>query len=362
MKERMIFDYFYSSNAEQYTFYRIPKLLFTAEYFKQMSCDAKVLYGLMLDRMGLSLKNHWIDEEGRVYIAYSIADISELLGCASQKAVKLIAELEQKGLISKRRLGLGRSNIFYVKNFMRVDIEEEVKTVPPGNEKPGEPDEPELQTEKQFENTSVKKESVFSQNGENQNSGIIKNTNQEILPSSLLNGENHNSRTVKITSQEFCKSLSSDTEKNKSDLDLSIHPSIQQSKADYPQIIQTVRKHISYAELVHDDPGCQEQLDEIVELISEILEMPETGMIRIDKSLKRISTVQGRYRKLNMSHIQYVLNCLEETSKKTRIHNIKGYLLTMLYNAPVTVKNHFSTLVAYDMAHWEEGENADGTH
>ena len=91
--QQIHFEYFRGMEAEQYSFYRIPKVLFTNGHFRSLSCEAKVLYGLMLDRMGLSIKNQWLDEENRVYIIFTVEEIMELLGCARQKAVKSIAEL-----------------------------------------------------------------------------------------------------------------------------------------------------------------------------------------------------------------------------------------------------------------------------
>ena len=88
------FKYFSSAEAEQFTFYRIPKLLFTSDIFRPLSCEAKVLYGLMLDRVSLSMKNGWKDEEDRVYIIYAITDICEQLGCGRQKAFQMLAELD----------------------------------------------------------------------------------------------------------------------------------------------------------------------------------------------------------------------------------------------------------------------------
>ena len=114
------FNYFYGNEAEQFSFYRIPKLLFKDKAFKDVSAEAKILYGLMLDRMGLSIKNGWLDEENRVYIIYTIAEIMEDLNCADQKAGKLLSELDTVkgiGLIERKRQGLGKPNIIYVKNF-----------------------------------------------------------------------------------------------------------------------------------------------------------------------------------------------------------------------------------------------------
>jgi hypothetical protein len=99
--------------ADAYTFYRIPKALFADPYFKKLSCEAKVLYGLLLDRMSLSVKNKWFDEQGRVYILFKVEDVSEHMGCCKQTAIKLFAELDSQkgiGLIEKKRLGLGKAN------------------------------------------------------------------------------------------------------------------------------------------------------------------------------------------------------------------------------------------------------------
>ena len=132
MRDKMTFKYFYGNESEQYSFYRIPKLLFTSEYFKDLSSDAKILYGLMLDRMSLSIKNQWFDEENRAYIYFSIEDIMELLNCGKNKAVKSMQELDDEtgiGLIEKRRQGFGKANIIYVKSFVINESENEVPVV-----------------------------------------------------------------------------------------------------------------------------------------------------------------------------------------------------------------------------------------
>lgn len=100
MDKKMNFKYFYGTEADQFSFYRIPKALFTNDCFKDLSSDAKILYGLMLDRMSLSIKNQWFDEENRAYIYFSIEDIMELLNCGRNKAVKSLQELDdEKGIL-----------------------------------------------------------------------------------------------------------------------------------------------------------------------------------------------------------------------------------------------------------------------
>lgn len=115
----MQYEYFYGAQAEQFSFYRIPKALFTEPNFRELSTDAKVLYGILLDRMSLSLKNQWLDAQNKVYIIFTVEEIMDALNCANQKATRLMVELEkQAGLIERKRQGLGRPNLIYVKNFV----------------------------------------------------------------------------------------------------------------------------------------------------------------------------------------------------------------------------------------------------
>ena len=119
-----MFDYYYREEADQFSFIRIPKQLFTDPEFSDLSTDAKLVYGLLLDRMSLSRKNSWIDEDNRVYIVFSIEEIINTLNYGRNKAVKILQELDNEsgvGLIEKKRLGLGKPNIIYVKNFIRSE-------------------------------------------------------------------------------------------------------------------------------------------------------------------------------------------------------------------------------------------------
>lgn len=124
MDSSLRFDYYYGAEAEQFSFYRVPRLLIKDGRFKGLSSDAKLLYGLMLDRMSLSMKNGWFDERNRAYIYYTLEDIMEDLGCARATCVKVIGELDSKkgiGLIEKKRQGLGKPDRIYVKNFVLTD-------------------------------------------------------------------------------------------------------------------------------------------------------------------------------------------------------------------------------------------------
>ena len=354
------FDYFRGMEAEQYSFYRVPKVLFTAECFKSLSCEAKVLYGLMLDRMSLSIKNRWFDEEDRVFIIFTVEEIAELLNCGTQKAVKLMKELDSSqgiGLIEKKRLGLGKPNVIYVKNFMlkeKQSFEQEEKT-PENleNTQNGENHNSRMvrSTIQEFPDSQFK-------NDENHNSGIVKTTNQEVLESQFKNGENHTSRIVKIINQEVPKSQSNNTDINKTDfsetdpIQSDLTPSVGEVR---PVGADVMEKMENYRGLIRDninyecflDRREREDVDELVELIVEILMLPDDSVVRIGGADKPVSVVKSRFLKLNYSHIEYVLFSLNRNTSK--VSNIRAYLLTTLYNSSMTMNHYYQAEVNHDL-------------
>lgn len=119
-------DYHYGNNADSYSFYRIPKLLFTDNRFAKLSIEAKLLYGIMLDRMALSIKNNWLDNLNRVYIYFTVEDASEMLSIGNTKMIRIFAELDTVkgiGLIERKKQGQGKPTIIYVKNFSTLAFE-----------------------------------------------------------------------------------------------------------------------------------------------------------------------------------------------------------------------------------------------
>ena len=118
----MTLDYFYGQAGKLFSFYRIPKALFQEQRFQNLSTDAKTLYGILLDRMSLSVKNEWFDKQGRVFIIFTIEDVKRALCCADNKATKLLRELENFGLIERKRRGLGKPSLVYgqqISNLIR---------------------------------------------------------------------------------------------------------------------------------------------------------------------------------------------------------------------------------------------------
>ncbi len=112
-------DYFYGDQANQFTFFRIPYALIADERYDSISTEAKLLYGLLLDRMSLSAKNGWKDEDGKVYIIYTLEEIMATLKCSDKTATKLLTDLENKAhLIERKKHGLGKPATIYVKTFV----------------------------------------------------------------------------------------------------------------------------------------------------------------------------------------------------------------------------------------------------
>lgn len=328
MESTIKFDYFRGMEAEQYTFYRIPKVLFTAECFRELSCEAKVLYGLLLDRMGLSIKNRWFDEEDRVYIIFTVEELAELLNCGTQKVVRLLKELDVKsgiGLIEKKRLGLGKPNVIYVKNFMIQELTR------------GEAPDLEAET---LENTL---------NGENHNSRNVKITIQESAKSQFKNGENHHSRIVKSDIPEYPKSQSNNTEY--SDIEYNENQSIDRSEGDVMErkkhFRNIVQEQIYYQSLIQNPQYQKSEVDELVELIVEVLMLPDDRRLWIAGDEKPALLVKDRFRILTDAHLEYILDCMKRNAGN--VQNVKNYLLTSLYNAPLTMEHYYRLAVNHDL-------------
>ena len=328
MESTIKFDYFRGMEAEQYTFYRIPKVLFTAECFRSLSCEAKVLYGLLLDRMGLSIKNRWFDEEDRVYIIFTVEELAELLNCGTQKVVRLLKELDVKsgiGLIEKKRLGLGKPNVIYVKNFMIQELTRAEKQ--------------DLEAET-LENTL---------NGENNNSRNVKITIQESAKSQFKNSENHHSRIVKSDIPEYPKSQSNNTEY--SDIEHNENQSIDLSEGDVMErkkhYRNMVQEQIYYKSLIQNPRYQKNEVDELVELTVEVLMLPDDRMIWIAGDEKPAILVKDRFQMLNDAHFEYVLDSMKRNTGK--VQNVKNYLLTSLYNAPLTMEHYYRLAVNHDL-------------
>ena len=304
----MTFEYFYGRESDLFSFIRVPKALFKEERFKRLSAESKLLYGLLLDRMCLSAENGWLDEKNRVYIVFTIEEVQDELNCGSKKAVAIMKELEECGLIEKKRQGLSKPNLIYVKNF-----------------------------------TSGPPDGKFK-NCQNDNSGVVEKKTQELSESQSNNTEFNNT--------DF-----SDTESNQfSSKPIRLHwdegPHTEQNRREsmdttehYKRLIE---ENISLDILKERYPYERDFLDEITAIILDVV-CSSKDKILVGREQKSMNLVKSQFLKLNSMHIEYVLERMNKNT--TEITNMRQYLIAVLYNAPMTMDAHYKAMVNHDMAH-----------
>lgn len=319
----IVFDYHYGLEAEQYAFFRIPKVLMSDPFFRTLSLEAKVLYGMMIDRLVLSAKNGWKDEGGRIYIYFTIDDICENLTCGKDKAVKALKELEKDvGLIERKKQGQGRPTMIFVKNFTRS-----------------------LEEGKNIDTPDFGKVEV--RGAENKKSRVLRIRSLEYDKSEVESSENQEPRLLENRTPDFGKTERNNTESIKTDYsktNLSIHQPQNGMIDMIDGYRQKVKERISFDYLIQLHPY-NNDVGEIVELIVEVLCTQEEFM-KIGRKQVYTSLVQDRMNQLDYMHIEYILECMENSPSD--IKNIKAYLLEALFNAPVTIGNYYKAKVNHD--------------
>ena len=286
----MTLDYFYGQAGELFSFFRIPKALFQEQQFQDLSTDAKTLYGILLDRMSLSVKNEWFDKKGRVFIIFTIEDVKRTLRCADNKATRLLRELEEFGLIERKRRGQGKPCLVYVKNFSSESSKESVK-----NRDNDDSCGSKIACQDPVKSRGIKKK---------ENKTEMNNTNL------ILSDESEKMKNRELLEEYFSRSL-------EMDLLLRLYP---------------------------DD---EDTLYQIVNLLVDTC-ATNRKLLHIAGDDKPAEVVRSRFMKLNADHIHFVLKCLAENSSPIR--NMKQYLLASLYNAPTTMQLSYQNQTNHDLA------------
>ena len=283
-------DYFYGQSSELFSFYRIPKLLFQDSRFQPLSTDAKTLYGILLDRMSLSARNGWLDKAGRVFIIYTVQEVQDSLGCADKKATKLLRELEEYGLIERKRRGLGKPDLIYVKNF------------------------------------SSESSKLRFQNRDFHDSGGFKSASQDPAKSRCNKTDENN--TEKSETYPFYSEEADEMSKR------------EQLKEYFSQSLEVEL-------LLRLCPDDEDTIYQIVDLLVDTC-ATNRKLLHIAGDDKPAEVVRSRFMKLNADHIRFVLKCLAENSSPIR--NMKQYLLASLYNAPTTMQLSYQNQTNHDLA------------
>ena len=287
----MTLDYFYGQVGELFSFFRIPKALFQEQRFQDLSTDAKTLYGILLDRMSLSVKNEWFDKKGRVFIIFTIEDVKRTLRCADNKATRLLRELEKFGLIERKRRGQGKPCLVYVKNFSAESSKESVK-----------------------------------------------------------NRDNDDSCGSKIACQDPVKSRGIKKKENKTEMNnTNLILSDESEKMKNRELLEEYFSHsLEIDLLLRLYPDDEDTLYQIVNLLVDTC-ATKRKTLRIAGDDKPAEVVRSRFMKLNADHIRFVLKCLAENSSPIR--NMKQYLLASLYNAATTMQLTYQNQMNHDFAH-----------
>ena len=321
------FDYYYGIEAEQFTFVRVPKVLFAdKEHFGGLSNEAKLLYGLLLERMSLSRKNNWIDKHNRVYIIFPVEEIEESLNVGHEKALNLLKELDDQsgiGLVKKKRRGLGLPSILYVKNFI-VKGEQNTDRVPTLRS-----------TENEF---------------------------QEVGKTDFKKSENQTSANLKNRLLEVRNSDPNNTDINNTDMSYTYDQSINLPRTEFQNfspgadglidgidrstVEKEVKKQIDYDCLIsHPDRTVVQMAEEIKDFMVDVL----CGERSVVSEGKRVSeeTVRAAYRKITFDHVQYVMKSL--VSYPDKISRIDRFLTASLFNSVYTLTNSTFAGFEYDM-------------
>lgn len=320
-----IFDYYYGIEAEQFSFYRIPRQLIKDKRFKCLSSDAKLLYGLMLDRMSMSMRNGWLDEENRVYIIYTLDNIIDDLNSSRPTCVKILKELDCIGLIEKRRRGRGKPDIIYVKNFLNSDpINHEDKDL------------------------NLDSESTPSQEVKKFNFNKSKNLtsrSKEVLPLEVKKF-NPNYNNNNYNNNNYINPIyQSKTDDELDTQDRLIDESDPIDETD--TYMQIIKNNIQYDyHMQHDNSELKELIDELYNVICEVVCVKRKS-IKISGVDYPFNLVKAKFLKLNDSHLLYVIECMQRTT--TEIGNIKAYMITALYNASSTMSHFYQQQAQHDL-------------
>ncbi|HHZ06087.1 MAG TPA: hypothetical protein GX401_04795 [Clostridiales bacterium] len=296
-------DNFFNLNdtqADTHTFKKLPNELFTNEKYIPMSPLSKLLYALLLDRMGISIMNNWSDHNGRVYIYYTVGEIQEQLGCCFNKVSKLLKELEGADLIVRKRQGLGKPNLIYVKRLCYTS-NGSVRTLKKDTSRASQNEAPKL-SKTQGNNTKVNK-----------------NDNSNTDPS------------IRDVYEEMMDIMEDNSFSDK-------------SIANTGAMLERVKENIDYDILAKGDNG--EFVEELVSIIENVFNGSAKALRIGGDSIPRCQ-VQRRMLSLNEAHIEYVVERI--INNTSHIKNIQAYMLTMLYNAPSTMNSYYMAQVGYDM-------------
>lgn len=299
-----MFEYYYGNQTETFNFVRVPWVLFTYPAFAKLSNDAKMLYALLLDRMSLSRQNEWFDEDNRVYIIYTVEEAAATLNCCSEKASKLFKELDDVngiGLITRKRRGLGKPSIIYVKNFI---IDEDHDDATPN------PDDSDSKNSSDEESRSQDNGISELQNTENpvscaEENRFLEPDNSEAIKNNIIKTDISNTEYQSYRSVSGCE------------------------RDDATAI---VNENISYDIITESNPSIADMITEIRNIMVDVI--CEDRQVIISGKAVPAETAKSTFMKLTDEHILYVIDNISKLEGKIQCPD--KYICTALYNSAYT--------------------------
>ena len=316
----MNFNYLSASGIDKFTFYRMPKILFVDDYFSAISCEAKVLYGLLLDRATLSKSNNWIDELGRVYVFFKQTEAMEMLNIKKNKVIAIFKELEDIGLLIRKKQGQGKPTRLYVLDFSSHTDDENSKT----NEVVSDDEEQTSDENTKKEVKRFEKQTSEIQTSSNDTKKEVKRFEKQT--SKGLKNKPLSSNYINKTEMNKTESiyLSSNANQPTSENNENINDRLIDR---YNNAVNKVKKQIEYGYLIENYE--KSTIDLIVSLIADVY--VDDSSISVNNRTIVAEQARIEYSKLTQEHIEFVLESIANT--KTRIKNIRTYLQSCLYNA-----------------------------
>jgi len=287
--DKLNLPYLKAASARAYSFYQIPKLLIDNESFSSLDGWALILYGIMLNRASLSAENsnEFTDENGNLYIIYTVEEAMQQCKKGNKFIIKTLNQLEETGLIERKRRGLGKPSITYVKDFSVVELEH------------------------------------FKKCHKDTSRDVIR-TRQEVLNEHTSNNDLNNTILNPILS-------------NQSKVVVTL-------LNDYDEIREDVSRQIDF-KLLKEDMPYEDMVDDILEIMVEVI-ASQKEYYKISGENIPIFEFQKRIRKIGKEDIELLLERFNQ--QKNSIKNFKAYLLKSLYDLPTTTNAYWTNKVRAD--------------
>lgn len=295
--DKLNLPYLKAASARTFSFYQIPKILIDNEAFSSLDGWALILYGIMLNRASLSAENskEFTDENGNLYIIYTVEEAMQQCKKGNKFIIKTLNQLEDTGLIERKRRGLGKPSITYVKDFSFVEL-------------------------KHFK----KCQKDTSRN--------VNRTLQEVLNEHTSNND--------LNYNDLSNTLLSPILSNQS-----YHcDSVETQLIDYDEIRSDMKEQIDY-EILQADMPFENMVDDILEIMVEVV-ASKKEYYKISGENIPVYEFQKRIRKIGKEDIELLIDRFSQ--QKNSIKNMKAYLLKSLYDLPTTTNAYWTNKVRSD--------------